>query len=480
MRSPRTIVTGILVILVGIEAVSLIEQILAPDVTAREFSMQVVLSTIYQFLVPLSPVLILLIIYFWVGRLILRLLSRNGLSNSIYIRFHSISRFLERLPVSWDGQNVPLLGSPLAVLLVGMASACILAIMPYRPDVNPAGIPVGADTSAYIFWVNQMLQKSIPDGLVYAFRQASNGDRPLSLIIPYVMSGIFGVQSDATVKFYPLFLGPLLVVSTFLFVSLGFGDKHTAGLVGLMTAFSFQLTVGMWAGYYANWLALAESFLLMGFLLRWISLRSKRDFICTVSLSIVVLFTHPWTWDFMLLLSTSFMIERIVATHDFKLMRAAILFVAIGIAADSVKSFVVGGYGGGRAAVDIATTSIGLPQLVAFWPNVVATFVQYYSMLLADSVILGLAAIAMWRFSASDHDFARLVVLWVAMASLPFPFLGSLLQSRIIYLLPIPLLSTGAVLGLQRLGQGRTQQALILLVILLFSANHALSSMFQL
>src|SRR2546428_322195 len=245
-----------------------------------------------------------------------------------------------------------------------------------------------------------------------------------------------------------MFLGSLLVVSTFLFVLLGFGDKHTAGLVGLMTAFSFQLTVGMWAGYYANWLALAESFLLMGFLLRWISLRSKRDFICTVSLSIVVLFTHPWTWDFMLLLSTSFMIERIVASHDFKLMRAAILFVAIGIAADSVKSFVVGGYGGGRAAVDIATTSIGLPQLVAFWPNVVATFVQYYSMLLADSLILCLAAICIWRLSASRHCFSRLVGLLVAMASLPFPFLGTLLHSRIISLPPLPLLSTGAVLGL--------------------------------
>jgi len=480
MRSPRRIVTGILVILVGLEVVSLIEQILAPDVAAGDFSLQVILSTGYQFLVPFSPMLILLIIYFWVGRLTVRLLSRSDRGNHISIRFGFISRFFERLPFSWDGQNVPLLGRPLAVLLVGMASTCFLAIMPYRPDVNSAGTPVGADTSAYIFWVNQMLQKSIPDGLVYAFRQASNGDRPLSLIIPYAISGIFGVQSDAAVKFYPLLLGPLLVVSTFLFVSLGFGHKHTAGLVGLMTAFSFQFTVGMWAGYFANWLALAESFLLTGFLLRWISSRSKVGFICIVSLSIVLLFTHPWTWDFMLLLSTSFMVERIVANHDFKLMRAATLFVAIGLAADSVKSFVLGGYGGGRAAVDIATSSIGLPQLVAFWPNIAATFAQYYSMLLADSEGLGLASIAMWRFSASRHDFARLVVLWVAIASLPFPFLGSLLQSRIIYLLPIPLLSTGAVLGLQRLGQGRTQQALILLVLLLFSANHALSSMFQL
>ncbi len=332
----------------------------------------------------------------------------------------------------------------------------------------------------YILWVNQMLQRPIPSALAYAFSQASNGSRPLSLIFPYLVSGLFGVQADTAVKIYPLFLAPLLVVSSFLFVSLAHGDKHTAGLVGLMTAFSFQFTVGMWAGYYANWLALAESYVYLGILVRFSKSESKTNLIGISCLSVALLFTHPWTWDLMLLLSVVFMIERSITSHDFRPMRWTTLLVAINVAADSIKSFALGGYGGGRAGADIATTNLGLSQLVMFWPDVVQTFVQYYSMLLADAATLGLAVIAIWRFSVDRQGFTRLVVFWVALASLPFPFLESVLQSRIIYLLPVPVLASGAMIGILRLGQGNAQKGLILLLILLFSANYAMSSMFQL
>src|SRR3989475_2471438 len=333
-KVPRKITSAILAILVGVEAIAIVDQALAPELATGRLNFQAITGNVFLLLAPFSPLLIVLILYSWIGRIIVWTASRYDINGFLVSRFRFLSHISHSLPVSWDGKEVPLLQHPIAVLGIGMVSACALAYTPYRSDINPGGTPVGVDTPLYIQWVNQMLQRPIFDALGYAFSKASNGSRPLSLIFPYAMSSLFGVRVDVAVKFYPLFLAPLLVVSSFLFVHLGLGDKHTAGLVGLMTAFSFQFTVGMWAGYYANWLALAESFLLMGFLLRWISLRSKRDFICTVSLSIVVLFTHPWTWDFMLLLSTSFMIERIVASHDFKLMRAAILFVAIGIAAD--------------------------------------------------------------------------------------------------------------------------------------------------
>ena len=464
----------------GVEVVSLVEQVIAPEFSIVEFNLPVVMSAVFQVLGPFSPLLIVLILYSWVGRLISNLLHKYETHRTLFGQFSFLSRFFDRLLASWDGNNIPLLKSPLAVLAIGMVSSCFLAFTPYRADINAAGTPVGTDTPVYILWVNQMLQRPIPSALAYAFSQASNGSRPLSLIFPYLVSGLFGVQADTAVKIYPLFLAPLLVVSSFLFVSLAHGDKHTAGLVGLMTAFSFQFTVGMWAGYYANWLALAESYVYLGIIVRFSKSESKTNFIGISCLSVALLFTHPWTWDLMLLLSVVFMIERSITSHDFRPMRWTTLLVAINVAADSIKSFALGGYGGGRAGADIATTNLGLSQLVMFWPDVAQTFVQYYSMLLADAATLGLAVIAIWRFSVDRQGFTRLVVFWVALASLPFPFLESVLQSRIIYLLPVPVLASGAMIGILRLGQGNAQKGLILLLILLFSANYAMSSMFQL
>ena len=464
----------------GVEVVSLVEQVIAPEFPAGGINLQVVTNTVFQVLAPFSPLLIILLLYSWVGRLISNLLQKHETNRTLFGRLSFLTRFYDRFPVSWDGKNIPLLGNPLAILAIGMASSCFLAFTPYRPDINPTGSPVGTDAQVYILWVNQMLQRPIPGALAYAFSGASNGSRPLSLIFPYVVSGLFGVQADVAVKIYPLFLAPLLVVSSFLFVFLAHGDKHTAGLVGLMTAFSFQFTVGMWAGYYANWLALAESYLYLGILMRFSKSRSKADFIGISCLSVALLFTHPWTWDLVFLLSIVFMIERAITTHDFRPMRWTTLLVAVNVGADSIKSFALGGYGGGRAGVDIATNNLGFSQLVMFWPNVVQTFVQYYSMLLADAVILGLAVIAIWHFSVDRQGFTRLIAFWVVLASLPFPFLESVLQSRIIYLLPVPVLASGAMIGILRLGQGNAQKRLILLLILLFNANYAMSAVLSL
>jgi len=465
---------------VGVEIVSLAEQAIAPEFPTGGFNLQDVMTTVFQVLAPFSPLLIILILYSWVGRLISNQVNKLDSSRTLFGRFSFLSRFLDRFPVSWDGKNIPFLSSPFVVLAIGMASSCFLAFTPYRPDINPTGTPVGADTPTYIQWVNQMLQRPILDALAYAFSQASKGSRPLSLIFPYAMSSLFGVPGDAAMKFYPIFLAPLLVLSSFLFILLASGDKHTAGLVGLMTAFSFQFTIGMWAGYYANWLALAESYLYLGILMRFSKSRSKTDFVGISCLSVALLFTHPWTWDLVFLLSIVFMVERSLTSHDFRSIRWTTLLVAIDLVADSIKSFTLGGYGGGRAGVDIATSQLGFSQLTMFWPDVVQTFVENYSMLLADAVILGLATVAIWRFSGDRQGFARLVLFWVLLASLPFPFLGSILQSRIIYLLPLPVLASGAIIGIIRLGQGNSQKRMILLLIVLFGANYAMSAMFQL
>jgi len=198
-----------------------------------------------------------------------------------------------------------------------------------------------------------------------------------------------------------------------------------------------------------------------------------------VLLSLTLLFTHPWTWDLMILLSIIFMIERFLRSHDFRPFRLAILFVAINVVVDSIKSFAIGGYGGGRAGLDVATSSLGFSQLLAFWPGVVDLFVQNYDGLMADALVLGLALMVVWHSSGASDGFSRLLVWWIILASLPFPLLGSVLQTRIVYLLPIPVLASAAIIGIGKLGIGKRQRGLILLVVVLYGANYSLSSMLR-
>ena len=478
-RPPRKALTAMFAVIVAIETAALIEQTLAQDVPFGVLGLQVVTSSTFQILAPLSPLLVLLILYSWVGRVLTKIVSKRRARYALIQRFRFLSQISQSLPVSWEGTGVPLLQRPLAILSISMASAFLLALLPYRPDINPAGIPVGTDTPEYIQWVNQMLQKPVPQALGYAFSQASNGSRPLSLIFPYIMSALLGVSGDVSVKFYPLLLAPLLVISSFLFVLLGFGDKRTAGLVAMMTTFSFQFTVGMWAGYYSNWLALAESYLFLGIILRFSYSGSKVTFLGIVFSSLSLLFTHPWTWDLMILLAAIFMVERSLRTHDLRLMKTIILVAIISLAVDILRSFVLSTVAGSGSGLEFAVSSAGFAQSLMLWPDVVATFVQYYNGLLADAVILGLSLMTVWRTWDSNAPFSRLLIWWVALASLPFPFLTSIWQSRIVYLLPTPVLASAGVIGIGKLGCGNTQKILIILLLVLYSANYSLSAILQ-
>src|SRR5207237_6123315 len=110
-----------------------------------------------------------------------------------------------------------------------------------------------------------------------------------------------------------------------MFVFCGCRNTRVAGLARLLTAFSFQFTVGMWAGYYANWLALGESYLFLGLLLRFSNSKSTTSLVGLVVASVALLFTHPWTWDLMIVITAIFLVEHSIRSHDFRLTKAAIL-----------------------------------------------------------------------------------------------------------------------------------------------------------
>ena len=409
----------------------------------------------------------------------MRIARKYDTRESLSRQFRFLSKISRSFPVSWEGGGVPLLRRPLAIVSIGVVSAILLALLPYRPELNPAGIPVGTDAPEYVQWVNQMLQRPVPEALAYAFGQASNGSRPLSLIFPYLMSGLLGVQGDVSVKLYPLILGPLLVISSYSFVFFGLGDKRTSALVALMTAFSFQFTVGMWAGYYANWLALAESYLFLGVVLRFCKSTSKIALLWVVLSSLALLFTHPWTWDLMILIAFFFVLEQSIRSHDPRFTRTLLLVVIVNLAADLLRSIALRSGIGSGSGVEFAVSSVGFSQLLMFWPNVVAIFVQYYNGIMADAVVFGLSLMAIWRTWESKTPFSRLLLWWVALAALPFPFLSSIWQSRIVYLLPTPVLATAAVIGVGKLGGSDTRKMLILLLIVLYAANYSVSSIMQ-
>ena len=435
------------------------------------------LNTDLYFLVsPLSTIFLLELLYAW----LLRIAAKEATRYSSKAR--SIAHFLSEpfqktlasartRSLSESAETFKILSRPRLLLIISLAASILLAFVPYRPDFNPAGTLVGVDSPAYVTWISQMLTLPIPQALQYSFVEGPDGSRPLLLIILYMVASL-GVSPSQIIEYLPMILAPLLTLSTYAFIRFGQGNASFAALTALFTPFSFYLPVGLWGGYYANMAALILTYLFLTLLLLFSRSPSATKYVAMFALSVALFLTHPWTWVLIATAGLVFTLSVWRETHLSIHLKSIAGILTIGVALDVLKSTI---FATRSVAADLATKLPTGGQASTFWINLVDGLLYTYSGLLASWIILGVGLFACFALRFKDR-FERLVLLWVAVASIPFLILDSYNQTRIVYDLPIPVLMSATMLFFPAVIGNREVRwpGIVILLILVTCANYAL------
>jgi hypothetical protein len=474
----QAILTGIVLGLLAFQVLILV--ILAFFPYLPDYGLSNLNTDIYFLLSPLSTIFLLALLYAW----LLRIAAKEALRYSSTAR--SIGRFLSEpfqkilssartISLSESAETFKILSRPRLLLILSLASSILLAFVPYRPDLNPTGTLVGVDSPNYITWIIQMLARPPAQALQYAFVGGLDGSRPLLLVVLYSAASLgfsLGISPVQIIEYLPMILAPLLTLSTYVFVRFGQGNASYAALTALFTPFSFYLPVGLWGGYYANMAALVLAYLFLTLLLLFSKSPSPTKYVAMFALSIALFLTHPWTWVFIattgLVFALSLWRETRLSIH---LKSIAGILIA-GIALDVLKSTL---FATRSVAADLATKLPTSGQASMFWVNLVDGLFYTHSGLLASWIILGVGLFACFALRFKDR-FERLVLLWVATASIPFLILDSYNQTRIVYDLPIPVVMAAALLFFLPVIGNRIVRwpGMIILLVLVTCANYAL------
>ncbi len=474
--SRYTVLISFLLLAVVIEALSLLEWALYPYFPDKGLLFARTDAAIFNVLSPFSPILLILLLYYWLAKLVTSLDNLRSRQLKAYLNrlTGSLSRLRPQATSNPENELV-IIEHPRLLLLVAVTAAILLALVPYRTDLNPLMTPVGVDAHFYIDWTNQMLQKPPAAAISYAMGSASQGSRPLLLVPMYLVVSTGIITTSEAVVSLPVIIGALLAVSTFLFVREGQQSERMAGLAALLSVFSFNTTVGLWAGFYANWLALVEAYLFLAVLLSFLRSRSNTKLFILTLLSLSILLTHPWTWVIILSVTILFASSLWKGTRRTTIVRPLVLLLVINIAVDFAKNQIFGGLVAAQDA-SVSLSHSGVSQSLGFWPNIISGLFFAYDGLLANAILLGLSLTAIFYLKFQNH-FERLLILWVALSSLSFPFLSSLLQTRILYDLPISTLATmGLIFAIPRMGFRTIHSNLTLLLALLLSANYVMKT----
>jgi hypothetical protein len=149
---------------------------------------------------------------------------------------------------------------------------------------------VSADSPGYYQWIVYMHSVNVNSALSFAFAN----DRALFLVLAYVLS--FFASPLAVVQFVAALLIVLFGVVSLFVLRLLCSFRAVWFFGVLLVPFSFQALGLIYSGYFAQMLALILVLVYVILFFRVLDSWSSLGFFALLGVSVLILFSHSWTW----------------------------------------------------------------------------------------------------------------------------------------------------------------------------------------
>jgi hypothetical protein len=416
---------------------------------------------IFLLMSSFSPILLLLLILCFPVKLLIKEFMTGILKIKNNNRFDSLL-FNDRLKSR----------TTIIYISLFMLLSILITLIPYQPPINKDNQQIGVDDSRYADWINALRQSNdVYEFIRQAFVIHSTGDRPLALIflftiVKIVNANLFYAIGFYTADFYAielasLVLGPALVLVIYFLTRELTSNDITSLMASFLTAISFHTLIGIYSGFYANWLALIIGYLSFVFLIRFLKKPSKLNLIVYSTLIVLLLFSHVYTWTVLMIVMGIFLAVLLKFNYYNRKSIILLLLVVLSSVAIDVGRIAVTGQPGGIER-DIYTASVGgvggLEQFMARWSNLTDVTQIYFGGQFSNFLffILGLY----WLIHSNLRQPSNiLIVIFLSVGVIPL-FLGNwLIQSRVFYDIPFQI---PAAIGLTYIKKQATGSIILL------------------
>lgn len=475
----QLVVHTALKVAIALEAAAIVRWLLFPAIPSPMFGdlswrVSELETKVYYLIGFASPALLLLLTFSYLPRHLMNHVAAAA-SSRVVRAFQSLAR-TEGMSAAAGGR-FPV--SPRVVLACAVAASVLLPLYPYLPGVNPDFRPVSVDIFYYKPWVDTALASDGPREFARSvFVDISGGDRPLSLLLFIAVKAVTGLSVLDSLKIMPVLLTPALVLAAYYFTKVGSNNRLLASIVAAVVPVSTTVVVGIYAGFYANWIALAAMLLGLAFLLKYLATGRKRYLLALLGCTLLTLFSHNYTWSYFVSALVLFAaMYSVLHRREKKLLRLILplaFVVALSVGADLAKMAFLQNDSGLGKEFTASTNQLSGEEYAARWRNLWYVFTIFLGGFYTNSVIYALALA--WALGAAYRDNMNLALLAMT-------FIGAIalvageysVQARVIWDMPI-FVSAGIVLYSLAV-RNTLASRLALVAILLHFGNYALRSL---
>jgi hypothetical protein len=209
-------------------------------------------------------------------------------------------------------------------------------------------------------------------------------------------------------------------------------------LAAFLTTISFQVLAGLFAGFYANWIALIIGYFCLGYLFKFLKAPRRTTLALFSVLLIATLFAHVYTWTVISFCAGSFVILLIFLRRTDYSRKAAVLALVI-IAASAVidisKSLATASASGILRNLEFTDALMGPSEFTQRWE--ILQFVVNSSLagVFGNSVMILLGLYWVWKSNIGQTSTLFLLV-FLSIGIIPLFFGDWIIQSRTLYMIP--------------------------------------------
>lgn len=391
-----------------------------------------------------SPIIIFLLVFSVPFKLIWEELSSrfNSVLHSYILNLTSVnvSRRLKILSIG-------------SIILLSIG----ITLIPHIP--NRVDDPIGVDTIQYSNIVNRISDSDMnfADLFWLLFKEYSYGDRPLSILFIYGVVSSFNSQSNTgdTIEIVlPMILAPSLSIVVFLLTREITRNEIVAILSGFLTAISPQILIGLYAGFYANWLALIIAYLSLTFMFGFFRTSNMRFALLFFTTLVAVIFLHSYTYTVFIVVLAVFLIATLFLKSAPKnLVIVMISLLVISFLVDLSKSAIIGTSSGITLDLGAAEKAdVGISQFAARWSNLVRTILVHVGGIFGNSIfMISLAFIGMMIINRKRNMVLVCFLLsFLSIGILPLFFGDKVVMTRILYNVPFQIPASLALIWIMR------------------------------
>lgn len=433
---------GFLALAVLVESIALLSRILSalqesfleiPSYFLQAVTVQTQLS---DSLFVTSPALMLTMLFSWVPLLPFLLRRRHCTGSK-----PSTSPGRERISTEMISSFV-LLG---IAIVVGV----FVAVSPY---LTHRGL-LGVDTPSYYGPLASM--KTFGD-VAYVFGVDWH---PLYLVLLYFIKIITGWDDIQVIIAGPGLLAALFALANYLLAREVTASYLASGIAALFAASWLHTTIGLFAGIYANWLAMVFVVFFLYCLVRTLRDGGKLSVIGAIAFAYVTTLSHVWTWAVLIasfwlgsgLLGLDYLHGRGTQRGHGAFKRLAAILIVVTLP-PLVLSLTLPGFNSilfspGNTVYGIAE-GMQLGRINQTWFLISFTLTKYVGGLLTYPLAIVLALAGTFFVVKRSPRTSGLLLGWLIVTSIATVMLDSWYQWRVLYVIPFEVFAAYAVTGI--------------------------------